>query len=454
MATLNECLLNEALYKIFQITGKRLTLKDEQKEAVKSLLSGRDVLAILPTGFGKSLIFQLFAIAKSIEATRASTSPGTVLVICPLDSIVKDQLTEAETYGLKAVSLSSSEMFEHMNDAPDVVFASAKAVSQKAFRESLKRTRNIHAIVIDESHTVETWTGKRNKKDKVFRSAYGELSILRSFCKKDTPFLALTATADKKTQGTIISLMSLHDPVKLLISPERKNLRISVTKCKKITIFGKLDWLIDLALEKGVNMPKTIIFCNMMNEMASVCNYLFLKMGKYIYYETADGVRSCIVGVYHSITWAATKKRLLASFKGSGDDTKIIIIASTALSMGVNFPDVHYVINWGPPRTLIDYHQEAGRAGCYRVASLKPFVPNVVPVEPLHDCWSNCCLNCKCSDGCSSSNLPFEKDLVSDQEAPQPLRKRDTTDQQRNDICDALTELKDKFKHHCPLEVH
>ena len=63
--------LNEALYKIFQITGKSLTLKDEQKEAVKSLLSGRDVLAILPTGFGKSLIFQLFAIAKSIEAAPA-----------------------------------------------------------------------------------------------------------------------------------------------------------------------------------------------------------------------------------------------------------------------------------------------------------------------------------------------------------------------------------------------
>jgi ATP-dependent DNA helicase RecQ len=152
MATLNECLLNEALYKIFQITGKSLTLKDEQKEAVKSLLSGRDVRAILPTGFGKSLIFQLFAIAKSIEATRASTSPGTVLVICPLDSIVKDQLTEAESYGLKAVSLSSSEMFEQINDAPDVVFTSAEAVIQKAFRESLKRTRNIHAIVIDESH--------------------------------------------------------------------------------------------------------------------------------------------------------------------------------------------------------------------------------------------------------------------------------------------------------------
>ena len=77
-----------------------------------------------------------------------------------------------------------------------------------------------------------------------------------------------------------------------------------------------------------------------MNEIASVCNYLLLKMGKNAYHETADGSRSCIVGIYHSMTWAATKQNLLASFKGSGDSTKKIIIASTALSMGVNFPDV------------------------------------------------------------------------------------------------------------------
>ncbi len=221
-----------------------------------------------------------------------------------------------------------------------------------------------------------------------------------------------------------------------------------------------------------------------MYEIASVCNYLLLKMGKNAYHETADGSRSCIVGIYHSMTWAATKQNLLASFKGSGDSTKKIIIASTALSMGVNFPDVRYVINWGPPRTLIDYHQEAGRAGrdgeqahsiiiyhgnqtahceddvkqfvrtegCYRVASLKPFISNVLPVEPSHDCCNNCCINCKCSDSCSKSNFPFEKDLTPDQEGP--LRKRDINDQQSRDLCDSLMELKDKFEHHCSLEVH
>ena len=163
MATIEpECLLlNEALDHIFQITGERLSLKDEQKEAVSSLLSGKDVLAVLPTGFGKSLIFQLFAIAKSLEATRNGTKPGTTLVICPLDSIIKDQLTEAESYGLKAVSLTSSEMSVEMNCVPEIAFATAEAVSLTSFREWLKRTQNVHAVVVDESHTVETWTGKR-----------------------------------------------------------------------------------------------------------------------------------------------------------------------------------------------------------------------------------------------------------------------------------------------------
>ena len=107
------------------------------------------------------MIFQLFAIAKSLEATRNITKLGTTLVNCPLDSIIKDQLTEAESYGLKSVSFTSSEMFVEMNCVPEIAFATAEAVSLTSFRESLKRTKNVHAVVLDESHTVETWTGKR-----------------------------------------------------------------------------------------------------------------------------------------------------------------------------------------------------------------------------------------------------------------------------------------------------
>ena len=118
MATNMEYKLEHMLEK----TDKRLTLKEEQKYAVENPLSGRDVLAILPTGFGKSLIFQLFATAKSIQATRNNSSPGTVLVICPLDSIAKDQVGEAKLQGLKAATLQSDTIAK-LSEHHDVLFA-------------------------------------------------------------------------------------------------------------------------------------------------------------------------------------------------------------------------------------------------------------------------------------------------------------------------------------------
>ena len=84
-----------------------------------------------------------------------------------------------------------------------------------------------------------------------------------------TPYLALTGTADKKTQSTIINSLSMTDPLKIIISPERKNIRISVIKCKKAEMFSNLEWLVEMVQKHENNTPKTIIFCNMMSEIAS-----------------------------------------------------------------------------------------------------------------------------------------------------------------------------------------
>ena len=115
----------------------------------------------------KSLIFRLFPIAdcKVSRSHMRQRSPSTVLVICSLESIVEDQLIVALSYGLKAVSLASSvsKMSEQTRvcNVPDLIFASAEAVSQKAFRETLRRTQKINAIVVDETHTIERWKGKK-----------------------------------------------------------------------------------------------------------------------------------------------------------------------------------------------------------------------------------------------------------------------------------------------------
>jgi ATP-dependent DNA helicase RecQ len=132
-----------------------MELKVEQKTAIKSLLEGRDVVAVLPTGFGKSLIFQMFACVKKFGEEQ-----GCVLVVCPLKSIIADQIDEANALKLKAVELVSPEILEQQV-LPDLLFASAKAVSSKEFRATLKKRALVHLVVVDESHTIETWTGER-----------------------------------------------------------------------------------------------------------------------------------------------------------------------------------------------------------------------------------------------------------------------------------------------------
>ena len=157
-----EFVLRELLCEL-EKKGLNFSLKEEQKTAVKELFEGRDVVAVLPTGFGKSLIFQLLVLL----ARRAKNQAACVLVICPLTSIINDQIQEVEAMGLCACNLS-----EKLSDLTDIeqgkfaiVYSSAEIAIDKRFLESLKKdspfSRFIAACVVDESHTIETWTGLR-----------------------------------------------------------------------------------------------------------------------------------------------------------------------------------------------------------------------------------------------------------------------------------------------------
>ena len=142
------------------------SLKEEQRIAIESLLQRKDVLAVLPTGFGKSLIFQLFVYAKTIISKRHVS----VLVISPLVSIIEDQLLEAETMGIACCSLKGINLDEMPKLAPKLIFASAEEVQGIAFQRLLKDSKsflhtNLDLVVVDESHTVETWTGARLVRD-------------------------------------------------------------------------------------------------------------------------------------------------------------------------------------------------------------------------------------------------------------------------------------------------
>ena len=136
-------------------------LKDKQKLAVRSLLESKDVLAVLPTGFGKSFIFRVFVEAKELVLKRDVT----VLVVVPLLSIKEDQISEAQSAGISCGSLSLIQVSVD-TEWPKLIFASAEELENKRFREVLKDPKsslnaNLELVVIDESHTIETWTGAR-----------------------------------------------------------------------------------------------------------------------------------------------------------------------------------------------------------------------------------------------------------------------------------------------------
>ena len=125
---------------------------------------------------------------------------------------------------------------------------------------------------------------------------------------------------------------------------------------------NQLDWLVELTKQQLEKTPKTIIFCNTLKDIASVVNLLLLKLGEYAYVPVGSrNVEDLVIGIFHSVSLPEKKEKLMTEFRLQ--TKKRIVVASTALSMGVNFGDIRYVINWGPVRNLLDQLQEAGRAG-------------------------------------------------------------------------------------------
>ena len=164
---LYESCLEEVLA-VLKNKGFSFILKREQDSALRHLFKRKDVLAVLPTGFGKSLIFQLLVfLAKAKGRREGGEGFAAILVITPLSSIIQDQISEISSMGLSGCNLSKKlECLDDIhNGKVDIVYASAEAATDKRFVESLKKknsfNKNLAACIVDETHTVETWTGLR-----------------------------------------------------------------------------------------------------------------------------------------------------------------------------------------------------------------------------------------------------------------------------------------------------
>ena len=319
--------------------------------------------------------------------------------------------------------------------------------------------------------------GKSSHKRGAFREAYGEIGSLRSFLKQGTPVLALTATVEKKSREGLVKLLGLRSLQIVDVSINNKNIRFSVQKVKKgLSIF---NWLVDKIAEHRENVPETIIFCRSITDLSTVLSYLLMKLGDKAYLDQEKSPLNCLLGVYHSNSPDELKERVKKSFKF--DDGPIrVVLATSALSLGVNFKDVRYVIHYGPAPDLRSHLQEAGRAGrdgkksfnvifyhgqqlrlcdkqmknsikvstCLRVAFLKQFVDAVHSLKDGHDCCSICHQMCKCSgEKCNVNVPPFEETVVSE---IAPDGERIISEEDVSDLKLALHELQEKLD--CNIE--
>lgn len=290
--------------------------------------------------------------------------------------------------------------------------------------------------------------------------------------------MALTGTASEDMKSQIMKQLTMKaDTLVINIDPDRPNIRYTVIKTSKKDHLFHLQWLVNLIRMERENTPKTIIFCNTIHDVAKLTGYLFSVLGNEAYASNQSHTPSNrIIGIYHSMTLLKYKARVSDSLKNDAGNVRVVV-ATSALSMGVNFPDIQYIVHMGPARNIVDHIQEVGRAGrngeaahniviyygnqlthctksvkdfcktngCIRKSLFKDFAA-VDSVNPLHSCCSNCALVCKCNGkDCKKEEYPFDNSLGSTQDQVRVQCERNVIDEDRMALEEALHELKSKL---------
>jgi ATP-dependent DNA helicase RecQ len=308
--------------------------RNGQLKAIQSLLNEKDCLCILPTGAGKSLIYQYIAI---------TSKPGIVLVISPLLSLMKDQVDSLNKFGIDSMYCNSSQdELEQMSALSKAVQGKIKILyvsPEKALTQyflTLLKKMDLKLIAIDEAHCISQWGHD-------FRPEYSSLYKIRNlFPNKKIPIVALTATATKKVKEDISNSLNLIHPQVVTNSFERENLVFSVEYFESDTDKNeKLRELID-----SVPTGRIIIYCSTRKKVDEVND--FLKTNAYKVNKYHAGQKDTVRIKTHN-SYSLGKNRIL--------------VATNAFGMGVDFPDVRIVIHYQVPASIESYYQEAGRAG-------------------------------------------------------------------------------------------
>lgn len=318
--------MSEAL-QILQKYWKHDNFRAPQEEIIQSVLDGNDTFALLPTGGGKSVCFQIPALILN----------GICLVISPLIALMKDQVQNLQNKNIKAIALtggiSQDDIIEILDNCQfgnyKFLYLSPERLQQDWIVERLKQLP-INLIAIDEAHCVSQWGHD-------FRPAYLKISTLKKHF-PSTPFLALTATANKRVQEDICTHLALMNPRVFRKSFTRENLAYHVIKTED-KLF-KIQQILTKNPQSSIiyvrNRKSCIETSQQLNQLGFTCTF------------------------YHGGLPIKEKEKNMQSWL---DNKSQVIVATNAFGMGIDKPDVKTVIHIQLPENIENYYQEAGRAG-------------------------------------------------------------------------------------------
>ncbi len=298
-----------------------------QGEIIAALTSGKHVLALMPTGGGKSLCFQVPALMKD----------GLTIVVSPLIALMKDQVQNLKKRGIKAEAIFSGMHSKEVQNAFDrciygktkLLYVSPERLHTELFQERLKKM-SVELIAIDEAHCISQWGYD-------FRPAYLQIPIIRQYL-PHVPFIALTATATEMVRKDIVDKLGLKEVAVFQKSFERQNLSYSV-----LYVEDKINKMLEI-LQKVSGTG--IVYVRSRKGTQEVA--LFLKK---------NGIKA---DYYHG--GLNTQERSKKQEAWINDKTRVMV-CTNAFGMGIDKPDVRIVIHLGLPESLEAYFQEAGRAG-------------------------------------------------------------------------------------------
>lgn len=304
------------------------TFRPLQEDIIHAVLDRRDVFVLMPTGGGKSLCYQLPALMQN----------GVTIVVSPLISLMKDQVDALQTNGINAAYLNSSltkDEQDHVianltNKKLSLLYVAPERLTQRAFLTILQKT-DVSLFAIDEAHCISQWGHD-------FRPEYRQLTILKELF-PTAPIIALTATATEKVAADILTNLKLAHPKTFQGSFNRPNLSYASHKREK-------GYRQVIEVIRNHQDESGIVYCQTRKKVDDLTGLL-----------KKEGIA---VLPYHA--GLSDEERNDHQERFTRDDVSVIV-ATVAFGMGINKPNVRYVIHFGLAKNLEQYYQETGRAG-------------------------------------------------------------------------------------------